>query len=446
MSPVTASLNDPVFRSWVDSGRIPSSMKLPLNDEDTAFVLRKMDIEYLAQIVSEEKRGDLVLSLVLYRKGKQVFELGYRPDKITTGGNTDWYTMTRNGVRQLYTKLAESSVFNGKPAQVKLPPVKNDPSLVNPPGGGTPAPTPTSEPAKSGSNNGDQALKSAQAALDANQAARAISILRDAIDIEPTRPDLRVKLIEALIANKQYDMAAKEAEHSAELMPSQKVFRELAAKAYLLAGKTDNAQSQMNEAAARSPKDLATLTNLAYIALIQVQFEAARNHIKNASALKETPVLSVYRWIAAMGLGEVPYVKMSSDKLNNLDGVAEAQDNWLEPIDQLIQFEASQLRDLTQQISMNSKIDRAKTDLGVLKANQQSLASVLAAIPAQPKFAKSYERRLVALKLLGEVVSGLQSYTDTPDPEALTDTRLTLGELFRQMKLVREQLKVELGR
>src|SRR5207253_375396 len=93
------------------------------------------------------------------------------------------------------------------------------------PGHGQSPKSPTNNPAPTKPPDDSRWSTEAAAALKAGDTNRAISILRDAIDLSPMDVGRRILLIKTLMQVGQPDVAAKEARRAAELMPEKLEFR-----------------------------------------------------------------------------------------------------------------------------------------------------------------------------------------------------------------------------
>lgn len=455
LGPVTVSLTDPIFRSWVDQGRVPD-FRDTLSLDQIRKLQKSMDIEYLALIDTERIKGQLNIRLDLFKGNKKIFEEGMSPGKVVIGEKEDVFAEMRSAIHTLYVHMTESVLSKSRP-QPKLPDIKVDPPLVpehRDPGPLKPTntvkdpPQTNKQPAKQADppvqESKSPALGQAQKLEADHQYGKAINILRDAIDTDPTSPDLRVELINCLIALKDYDAAAQEAKRSGLLMPSQKQFKELEAKAYELSGKHSEARDALTNAAMKSPKDRATRLSLARVALLEDQAAAAEAHCNAVLAAGPEPSAFLYRWLARLEIGDFEGALSDATQVKEQRGVVgDSAKNWIEVYDHVIVHEAELVKLIAQKASVNK--DDPNLGLGPAMDMVSSLVSMLQTVKLPTNFEKSNARRVLALKLLNEGCAGIAQYLSTNDAD-LVDTRIAIGDAVRQMKLAKDVLQTELGR
>lgn len=485
LKPIVASQSDPVFRDWVDEGRVPNYTP-PYNEEQMVNLQRIFGLEYLALISAKNAKDKIEITLEVRQRGRTIFKEGIVPGTVTIAGKEDYFAEVRNGVNTLYASLVKTTLGGKSASQPKLPEVKTEGPKVQPPKNSTPPPTkdplPTKDPVKSPSKEPakqpekeptkdpskdpvkepvkdpvpqeikpepakETPLSRAKSMIAIGQFDKAIPLLRDAIDLNPISPELRQTLIEALIGAKEYELAAQEAKHAQELMPSQTIFKELSAKAWMLAGKNENARTELSEAAVKNPKERNTRVLLARVALVEGQFAVAEGLCTPLLSEKMETKLLAYRFLSRVGLADPEASNTDFTGLKSQQtGLGQLWNDLGEPIGSTLTQLSVSLRALIQRAVINRSDPSVPNLLKNLGGSIDQMQEFQILLSKGQKSSKSLARRQLALKLLSESLTGLVQYIGGGDSETLSDCRISLGEGIRQLNLAKEEWKQESGR
>jgi len=468
VAPIVWGLGDPIYQAAVQTRKIRANTQTPTLGE-ALDAAGKLHCDYVLTTDLRAGSDGILSAAYLYRKGKLIWK---DPDVDV---NAAIANLRQNLKRKLITKeefdrsVVEASyrlnalqsgkfavddtlksvahtwmemVVTGPLAGVVPQPVKATPNpgkgdAPRNPGTGTTPPVAISVDTKWNA--------AASTALNAGDLSKALSILRDAIDAAPMEPARRIMLIQTLMEVGQPEVAAEEARRAAGLMPDHLEFRSLAAKAWIQAGKLDEAQNDLNEAVARAPDSPETRMLLADVAIAKGDSAAAIAHLDKAISAAPTGDAYYLRGLAYAMAGQndlaVADLKKATDAGLSQDPreadsryslVAAILDSSLVSIGQEIET----LHNRAQVQRTDKDVQTAFDDLS---KRVQGRVEFISQLPAPPGHEKSHARRVLAYKLLVECLSDLASYLKGGDMDALTDSRINLGEALKQGASARQE-------
>ncbi len=440
--PIAWTLADPFFRELVGD-RVRQA---DLDDPKLATVLRiaqAVKVEYVLTVgFTMEDSGEPRPVCRLYRSSsdRPVWQYGGEKGQemtltaVRTGPGIDWANTVQSWARTWSAQLANGP-FQGFPARGRVSPVPLDPGLNW--GETTPVPPARIDP---------QVLDRAAQLLNEGLAAEAISMLRDAIDVNPLDVETRVALIQALSQQDQADAAASEALLAAQLMPEQTSLRLLAARALLRVGRLSDAKAQLNEALARaaaSPEADRVLGDLYLADGDRVQAMAA---YERSLGQKRTFGAEFGLLVCQALEGQVDAVEKIAIRLPSAS-VAEQREvyRWFIALSaEAFGRVASDLKEALAQGRMNPRdpaaIGLATRALGV----SRSLAVVLESLSAPPRHKKSHDRRVLAHSLLQQAAAEALDFARSGNSDTGEEATLSLGEALKQFPAVQAEFDLEL--
>ena len=470
VQPIVWSMTDPIYREAVDSGKIPGGVETPTLAE-AERVAGKLKAEYVFAIDMVKGEGEVLGQAFLYKNGRLIWKdpdsnIGPLLTQLSNRLKKKQITQEEFDKAVLHAKMRSASVQVGAESgetdtarsvarswaqMVSTGPFVSLPKttiVTTPdPGQGLVPNNIGTAPPKVGDDskwNTEYA-----AALKAGDSGRAIAILRDAIDAAPLDPARRMALVKTLRKLGEPDVAAAAARRSAELLPEQSEFRAMAARCWIQAGNSDEAQTDLNEAMARSPDSAETRMLLGEVAIAKGDYPMAIEHLDKAIASKATGDAYYLRSIAHAMAGNVE--KAAADtQLAAATGLsvdpedAEARYALVASLfDEGVAMIGADIRTLHQKALVQ------RTDSGV-KASFQSISKVVAGrvkfisdLPVPLGHETSHGRRVLAYKLLSQCLTDLDLYLKQGSQDDLTESRINLGEALKQSAAARLKFRDE---
>jgi tetratricopeptide (TPR) repeat protein len=320
------------------------------------------------------------------------------------------------------------------------------------------AQSPTPDPGKGETKTGaatvtqpvdDHWSANVAAAIKAGDLNKAVSILRDAIDIAPMDVARRVLFVKTLMRMGQPEVAAREARRAAELMPDHLEFRSLAARAWIAAGNGDEAQADLNEAVTRAPDSADTRMLLAEVAIDKGDSAIAIGHLDKAILVGPTGDAYYLRALAhAMagdtGLAMADIKKAVDSGLSQDPQEAEARYGLVAAVfDDGITSIGNEIRSLQARALVSRTDKNVKSAYADLVKRVSGRAKFISELPAPQVHETSHNRRVLAYKLLSQCLTDLDSFLKNGDEDVLTDSRINLGESLKQGASARQRFKDE---
>ncbi len=435
VSPIVWSLGDPIFRSAVNDGLIKSPSDNP-NLVEVQGVQKKLKIELLL-VVTAKRDGDQLKAICeLYRGSKQI----WRDEKsigALLGGKFDRDGAVKSLARSWSEIMAQDPLKPYNPSPIHLTP---DPD----PGQAPKLPDVQAPIVPNQAIANTKLFSDAESYMKSSQYGVAISLLRDAVDAEPEDLDRRRYLVSALMRAGKPDLAAAEARRAGQVSANNVEMFMLAAKAWLAAGKPEEAQRDLNEVVARNPEGGLAREMLGEAALWQLNTTAAIEHFDAAMKSAPTPETSLYRALAKAITGDSEGSETDLIGAKALDPASDVgrYSFCVLVIGKAVNLGAEEIKS-SFQTAVASPDKRVLEGVAIQNRRVTALASVLQHVDPPKTHAKSHERRLLALKLLAESLSDLSAYLETPTDDALTDARINLGEALKQLAAADEVYREE---
>ncbi|MCX7801108.1 MAG: hypothetical protein N2109_12310 [Fimbriimonadales bacterium] len=423
-APIVWSMTDPLFRAAVEDGLIRRPKENPSLEE--AFdAADRMKVEYVLVVVALRDRDEAEGSVVLYRKRKEAWRDAHKAG-VSAGGRFDPFSTAATLARTWMERLA-AGPWRGLPPRVgprntEAAPTKTDPTVEAKP--------PVLRPA----DNSELLPKLAEL-MRQNDVPQVVALLRDAIDAQPLDLGRRRLFIDTMLAMGQTRLAADEARRSADLFPEAVELRLLASRAYAELGDEAASQEQLKEAVARDPNGPATRQALGERALLDLQPEAALQHLLKATELGATSEALFRRALA---------YALAGDRRRFEEDSSAARDAASEPVvaqsryslavrlaDRLV-TRASQDGAAALQAARVGRTGREFQDrMASLRRWCEALALALRSTPAPSVATRAHEQRLLASNLLMQFVGQLQDAASRNDADLLDEATLTLAQAAR---------------
>ncbi len=448
VSPVVWSLTDPLFRAWVDAGKVSAAWDHP-TDEQIRSVAQSLHIAYVFLIDADRENENFYPRAVLLKGGRSIWKQGgdqrsgdarkykekqhtYVSMTVSTGTQLDWENTARSLARTWAT-LLHLGPFKTLPSHPKRQ--TPEPEKGTAPTKPT-APPPTSTP--------DESWIAKEQELERQGLlTERINLLREAIDADPFQIKPREMLIALYLSKEMNGVAAEEAQRAAVIAPDRVDLRVLSARAWLQGGKLAEAQADLNEALAREPKNANLQLVLGQLSLEKGAFQSAIDAFSSSLETLSSPEGRVGRAVAYAVLGR------AAESASDLKAILPADINEASYgrvtgcTERVIEVLLGELREIA--LASRSKPKDPETISNAERAERvaSAMADFLSAFPVPAKHAKSHERRVLAHKLLAQAAGEALAFAKLADEETGAEATLSLTEAMKQFPLIRRQYESE---
>ncbi len=470
VDPVTWSLTDPVFRGWLDAGKIKGGMEP--TETNARELARSLGIPYVMVIAAIKNEMMAKPTARLYRTGgnrpiwafadikpggsysptvtvdgkvdpkrtKDLLETisnsnaGSKGFTVLVNGMPDWDSTART-IARTWTQILATSAFKNFPEhrRVNVEPGhrganKTDPAQLPISAGGDP------------SAQVDQYLQQKRPDL-------AILVLRDAIDQNPFDAGSRARLAWLLFDQGFPAAAAEEARRAAKLSPKDIELWLLAARGWMIAGNPEEAQKDVNEALSRGGKDVSTRSLLGDVYLLQGKYESACEEYTLSIQAGPKPEAIAGRAIALAMMGRPVQSQADLDFLKGIPAskLGRAYDMAIQLVEFTDEHLAENLRTLPPAIRLAPKSPEVVIRAQLAERLARALSGLIAAIPCPPEHQKSHQGRDLAQKLLSQSAQEILDFARTGDGEIGQEAVITLSEGLKRLPIVREYYRIERG-
>jgi len=432
VSSIVWGVADPVFREAALSGKLKEVPDRP-TVKQAIPVADRLGAEYVLS-VKAFRSGKAVKGVVeLYRGGRKVWS-DEQNLEVSVSGAFDKSGTAESIARTIALRL-NAGPFNSLTIKPKVETPEADKGQA--PIQVTIAPPPVAPKDNGGLRNEVAAL------LKDQRRAAAITTLRDAVDADPLDLERRTLLVQVL-GESDAPAAALEARRAADLAPEKVGMRVEAARAWLRAGRNDEAQKDLNEAVARNPEGSDVRVLLAEVSLRRGDANTALEHLDRAIKTQDTAEARFLRAVCRASLGGIDGVKLdlqAMDKLNpekSPHDVIRRYDMAATTLDPLFKASADAARSLMQRTIVKPKATETQEALGEARRLVLARVALLAGMPPPSERKASHERWILAHKLLAQSLADLQSFADGGGDEALTEARINLGEAVKQSQAAKQ--------
>jgi tetratricopeptide (TPR) repeat protein len=471
VSPILWSMLDPVFRAYIDDGKLPGYVENP--DEKTirdyasrlkvAYVLIVEAVAHESQVVPQASlyRGagsrpiwSMVRTqdrgrprLVVIEDGKVDEEktkairekyANFMEDgslatmTVLVNGQPDWESMAHSLARTWTRILAEGPFSQLEPQhRTFAPPV--DPGLGF--GGGNPTPNTAPE--------AERALELARVLAADGHLDQAILLLRDAVDAAPFTAACRLEMARLMLLRGHAGLAAAECERGAALANEPGELWALAADAWVQAGEPEKALNAANEARARGVTSPELLQTLGDVWLLKDEVAKAIQHYDEAIALKPS---------ARAHLGRSLARAIGGDQKGSIEDLGKAQGDDAIPIGlyqqamgvldrEFLQI-ADRLKFVPQGVRIQGGADMVPS-AETLQKRASAIVEILVRLRVPARHKQSHEGRDLAYKLLAQCAIEVLAFAKSKDEDAAMEAAISLGEALKLLPRIEETFRLE---
>ncbi len=275
--------------------------------------------------------------------------------------------------------------------------------------------------------------------LAEGKTALAILTLQEAIDRSPYNTEPRLLLVRLLTRQGLYDEAAKEARRTARLMPDDVSLWLRSARAWLVAGKPGEAQTDLNEATRRNAKAVASMAVLGDILLAQNRLTDAVQAYSASMSAGPTPEAVVGLAVAKGLLGDAEGCKKELDTLAgaNPETLERTYLRAVELIDQASNQVSAACRELIPLARHSPKTTDVIARAVVVRARTLALSNLVSNLPVPGRFKNSHAERDLAQKLLAQCGQEILDFAQSGDEDLGDEATLSLGEALDRVPMVK---------
>jgi tetratricopeptide (TPR) repeat protein len=436
VAPIVWHQQDPTIQDAIKTGKLPA-LPTTASRPDVFSISRTLGASYVAFIKLNRTGAELKGTIEVYR---------------SRGGGSLWKNDTNVSIMQsgkLDPESGSMSVANTWAIQLNANPFKDLPSrpvFENPQPSNTNVAPPTTV-------NIDRApLESGKKALADGRLVAAVSLLHDAVDIEPMSVEARTLYIEALRRSGHPFLAADEAARAAELMPNEGVFLVDAAEAWIQGGKSDRAAEMILAALRSNPKNAEALSLMGDLHAGRLELDRAIDYYSQAYAASENPE-TLYKRAQAYAIAERFEESVADIDKANTTGLSKEPEvaiaryrNSVKVLDPAIDALASNLRNLLREAGDLSQSTALKPRSAAFAKSVESFLAYLERLQPPELFARSHTRRELAVSLMAQSAQGLYRSLDGGGRDALGDAELLQIEAMREFAVAKQQYQAEVGR
>lgn len=472
VAPILWSMTDPIFRVYIEEKKLPGYVSNP-DDRVVRDYASRLKVAYvliveavatndvvrpqatlydglmhrtLWSMIRDEKRG--VPRLVVSKDGKIDEEatktLREKYAEILSDGTLATMTVLING-QPNWDNTAESLARTWTQLLAEGPLKTHEPQrrIFAPEPG--PALTFKGPPIQQAAPSLaiDDAMVRAQTLVKENRSESALLVLRDAVDAAPFDLRPRLELIELLISQGLYELAANEAERAVPFTENQGVVWARAADAWIQAGDTEKALLCANQSVARGLVDFGVLQVLAEVWLQKGDIEKALKFYDQAMEQESSQRAYLGRSIAKA---------ISGDKEGSLRDLMAAQDTNLVPlvlyqrtmslIARTIAPTAESLRKIPQFYRVG-KTEVAEVEAVRIQQSLSALVELLVRFKVPEKHKQSHSTRDLAYKLLKQSSVDALAFAKYGNEDSALESAISLGEALKLIPQIEEQFRVE---
>lgn len=430
IAPIVWSLADPVFRAAAESGTIRETVREPA-PEDIKDAAQKLKAAYIFVIVEEKKEGALYATLEVFKTGSaNPIYKNTRNLVVTVGNRLDWENAARSHAHYWYTTLIEGPFKKLKPRP--RPEEDNTPTIV---------------PAAEVFPTDPKALDTAKTKIQGGDFAGALTVLRDAVDADPTLLEKRMALIQLLTQLRMQEQVASEARRAAVLFPEQAELRLIAVRAWLALDKTEEASVDLNEFLARKSDDASALALLGDLWISRQEPEKAIEPFTKSIEISSSFSARFGRALAHALTGNSAGCTADLAALGT-PSPKEIETSYpvaVRSLEGATEHLGAKLREVLQKTRIQSNDPAVVKQAEDALALAQSLASMTDKISVPPKHQQSHLRRDLAQKLLVQAAGEALAFAKSGDEDLGSDAAISLGDALNQMHAIRKQYEAELG-
>lgn len=433
VAPVLWSTADPTVAAAITAGRLPT---LPgsANRGDVLAISRTLGATYVSFVELRRLGAELIGKIEVLR----------------VGGRSMWKTESRVSIMnngRLDPDSGALSIANTWAVQLNTNPFKDLPTR---PIFETPEPANPTIKHPSPASIDRAPFANGYKALEEGDLLTAVTLLRDAVDLEPFSVEARLAYIEALRRAGHPFLAADEGARAAALMPQEGRFLVEAADAWMLGGKPDRAFEIVTEALRQNPSNAAAHSLMGDLFVGRLELGRAVDAYTKSYSLKNDPE-TLYKRAQAHAIAGQFDLSVADIEQANTTGLSQepekAQARYraaVKTIDPVIDSLALQTRNLLRQASDPPSATLSARVAAFVKQVAAFLA-YLDRIEPPETHARSHARRELTMSLLHQAAQGIARHLAAV-AGSLEDADMLQVEAMREFAVAKQQFQVEVGR
>lgn len=471
VSPIHWSMLDPVFRAYIDDGKLPGFVENP-DDKTIRDYAGRLRVAYVLVVEAVARNGQVLPQATLYAgSGSRVIWSMVRQDNrgrprlvVTTNGRVDedktkeirekyadlmedgtmtTMTVLVNGqpdwestsdtLARTWTRILAEGPFKDLEPRLRTFPVEPERGLGFDPG-------------TTVIDNGPEvakALEQARILTADGHTDEAIIVLREAIDTAPFVANVRIRYAELLLLKGHARIAALETERAANMTDNSKQMWATAADAWVQAGEADKALNACNEALARgaATEDLTLIFGDLW--MLKGEIDKAVESYDAALAVQSSQRGHLGRAVARVILGDAGGAVEDLEAAQGREPLPlEAYCRTMDQLDAEVERVIALLRNLSQAIRMEGGPDMVPTATAIQR-RMAALTEFMVRIRVPLRHNESHEGRDLAYKLLAQSSVEAVTFAKTKSMDADMEFTLSLGEALKLLPRVRETFRIE---
>ncbi len=441
--PVVWSMSDPVFRQWAADGLAPSR---PVGGDprEAQGLARKLKVPYVIALQAVRLGPRLRLRIEVNEGGRTTWHQGDRVTRqdveralaaegdapplgpagemiVYVDGRPDW-DATARAIAHSWAKLLAEGPLRRESARPRSPDGTTGSEALAPP---SDVPE-VSDPAQE-----------AESALAAGRPARAVLLLREAVDRDPRNGALRTRLAQALALAGFNDEAVEEARRAARAGATGPEPWLLAAQAALDGGDGESARRDLNEALARGATPGQTTP-------LRVQAHLLNGQIDEALALLDEGPADATPYPRALALALAGRGDALAETLP--PGTALDERSYVllvRCLDRALLRWLDDLRSVPPAVRLNPGRPETVALAETTRARFESLSTLVDRTVAPSRYEASHEgRRLAHVMLLQSALDAVE-FARTTDPGSAEESAVSLGQALQLLQQARERYRSE---
>jgi tetratricopeptide (TPR) repeat protein len=432
LEPVVWSLTDPIFREALMSGRLGNTREVP-NPREAVAVAGRLKAEYTV-IVSGQRQTDGFKGRAELFRGTRSIWKDEQNLSVTFENASDTDNSMRSLARTLVFRML-SEPLKGLPTRPRFDTPNHSP-------GQAPV-TQTVQPAPTSKKNNDTLIAQADELMRSGRTSSGVLLLRDAVDGDPLDVELRVALVRLLLET-DAQAAALEARRGARLIPDSVEMRVWAARAWMKAGRPDEAQTDLNEAVARSQDAPDTRQLLGEVALMQLRPEQAVQHLNSVVEQADSAEVRFLRAFGNAMAASLDGMRADLDAMHEKEPSPASADITRRyyfaagVLDQALQADSNEIRQLIQRAIVRPQDKVVLDAVASVHRGLRGRAAFAERLGAPEANVGNHQQRVLAYKLMVQTLTDLQAFMGGGADDALNDTRINFGEAIRNGNAARE--------
>ena len=461
--PVVWSMTDPVFREWM-SKDVVSGFEPNPTTKTAMDMARKLGVRFLL-VIQGFREGQSAFAIgELFDSGRNIWRFGPRkpdrkndiviqangkydekatrefqarmPDIIKSGGT---FTVYQNGVPDFIdTARSVASTWTALLGDGPLKSLPQKPRMADP---GTTSKT-TLDPADlvgPGGSDSQEVLAQVHTLVESGHFHKALLLLREATDRRPFEIEIRMSLVETLLAAGMANEAAEAAQAATRIEPKNPELWIVAARGWVGASNPDNALEALRAALANGAKGDSVLELQGDIALLQGDPRAALESFSKIKGGRATVRSAVAMALTGDSDGCRAALKaMGEGPMNEVD-----YRSLVLFIDQGLVKLGEASRAVIPMIKLHPGEPQTLKTAKDFASRANALSTLVSVAVPSVIHKESHEARKLAHILLAQASLEALGFAESNDPDLAEEAAASLGQAFRLFPGVREKFGLE---